>query len=57
MLNEIQEKILSIVAGMKGTGEGAVNIRSDGQKAFPICCYTNFFSINHINNCFKMFSF
>ena len=34
MLNEIQEKILSIVAGMKGTGEGAVNIRSDGQKAF-----------------------
>lgn len=34
MLNEIQEKILQIVADMKGTGEGAVNIRSDGQKAF-----------------------
>ena len=34
MLNEIQEKILSIVADMKGTGEGAVNIRSDGTKAF-----------------------
>ena len=34
MLNEIQEKILEIVADMKGTGEGAVNIRSDGQKAF-----------------------
>ena len=34
MLNEIQEKILSIVADMKGTGEGAVNIRSDGAKAF-----------------------
>lgn len=34
MLNEIQEKILKIVADMKGTGEGAVNIRSDGEKAF-----------------------
>ena len=34
MLNEIQEKILEIVAGLKGTGSGAVNIRSDGQKAF-----------------------
>ena len=34
MLNEIQEKILAIVADMKGTGEGAVNIRSDGAKAF-----------------------
>lgn len=34
MLNEIQEKILRIVADMKGTGEGAVNIRSDGEKAF-----------------------
>ena len=34
MLNELQEKILSIVADMKGTGEGAVNIRSDGRKAF-----------------------
>ena len=34
MLNEIQEKILSIVADMMGTGEGAVNIRSDGKKAF-----------------------
>ena len=34
MLNEIQQKILQIVADMKGTGEGAVNIRSDGEKAF-----------------------
>ena len=34
MLNEVQERILQIVADMKGTGEGAVNIRSDGQKAF-----------------------
>lgn len=34
MLNEIQKNILSIVADMKGTGEGAVNIRSDGEKAF-----------------------
>lgn len=34
MLNEIQEKILQIVADMKGTGEGAVNIRTDGEKAF-----------------------
>ena len=34
MLNELQEKILSIVADMKGTGEGAVNIRSDGQKEY-----------------------
>lgn len=34
MLNEIQEKILQIVADMKGPGEGAVNIRSDGEKAF-----------------------
>ncbi len=34
MLNEIQEKILEIVAGLKGTGNGAVNIRSDGQKTF-----------------------
>ncbi len=34
MLNEVQEHILQIVADMKGTGEGAVNIRSDGQKAF-----------------------
>ena len=33
MLNEVQEHILQIVADMKGTGEGAVNIRSDGQKA------------------------
>ena len=34
MLNDVQEHILQIVADMKGTGEGAVNIRSDGQKAF-----------------------
>ena len=34
MLNEVQEHILQIVADMKGTGEGAVNIRLDGQKAF-----------------------
>ena len=34
MLNEVQEHILQIVADMTGTGEGAVNIRSDGQKAF-----------------------
>ena len=34
MLNEVQEHILQIVADMKGTGEGAMNIRSDGQKAF-----------------------
>ena len=34
MLNEVQQHILQIVADMKGTGEGAVNIRSDGQKAF-----------------------
>ena len=34
MLNEVQEHILQIVADMKDTGEGAVNIRSDGQKAF-----------------------
>lgn len=27
MLNEVQEHILQIVADMKGTGEGAVNIR------------------------------
>ena len=34
MLNDIQKHILEIVADMKGTGEGAVNIRSDGEKAF-----------------------
>lgn len=34
MLNEIQERILEIVADMKGTGEGAVNIRSNGKGAF-----------------------
>lgn len=34
MLNEVQKHILQLVADMKGTGEGAVNIRSDGQKAF-----------------------
>ena len=34
MLNDVQKHILQIVADMKGTGEGAVNIRSDGQKAF-----------------------
>lgn len=34
MLNEVQERILALVADMKGTGEGAVNIRSDGEKTF-----------------------
>ena len=34
MLNEIQKHILEIVADMKDTGEGAVNIRSDGAKLF-----------------------
>ena len=34
MLNDVQKHILEIVADMKGTGEGAVNIRSDGTKAF-----------------------
>ncbi len=34
MLNDIQKKILAIVADMRGTGDGAVNIRSDGQKAY-----------------------
>ncbi len=34
MLNQIQKKILEVVADMKDTGTGAVNIRSDGQKAF-----------------------
>lgn len=34
MLNDIQKHILEIVADMKGTGEGAVNIRTDGAKAF-----------------------
>ncbi len=34
MLNDIQKHILEVVSGLKGTGEGAVNIRSDGQKAF-----------------------
>ena len=34
MLNDIQKHILEIVADMKGTGEGAVNIRTDGRKSF-----------------------
>lgn len=34
MLNDIQKHILEIVADMKDTGSGAVNIRADGQKAF-----------------------
>ena len=35
MLNDIQKHILEVVAGMKdGQAEGAVNIRSDGKKAF-----------------------
>ncbi len=34
MLNDIQKRILAIVADMRGTGDGAVNIRSDGQKAY-----------------------
>ena len=34
MLNDVQKHILEIVADMKDTGEGAVNIRSDGTKAF-----------------------
>ena len=34
MLNDIQKHILEIVADMKGTGEGAVNIRTDGEKSF-----------------------
>lgn len=34
MLNDIQKHILEIVADMKDTGNGAVNIRSDGKKAF-----------------------
>ena len=34
MLNDIQKHILEMVADLKGTGEGAINIRSDGKKAF-----------------------
>ncbi len=34
MLNDVQKHILEIVADMKDTGSGAVNIRADGQKAF-----------------------
>ncbi len=34
MLNDIQKHILEMVADLKGTGEGAINIRSDGQRAF-----------------------
>ena len=34
MLNDIQKHIIELVSELKGTGEGAVNIRSDGQKAF-----------------------
>ena len=34
MLNEIQKKILQTVADMAAIPTGAVNIRSDGQKAY-----------------------
>ncbi len=34
MLNDIQKHIIELVSELKGTGEGAVNIRSDGKKAF-----------------------
>ena len=34
MLNDIQKKILQEVADMTGIPDGAVNIRSDGQKAY-----------------------
>ncbi len=34
MLNDIQKHILEMVADLKGTGEGAINIRSDGKKTF-----------------------
>ena len=34
MLNYVQKHILEIVADMKGIPDGAVNIRSDGKKAF-----------------------
>ena len=34
MLNDVQKHILEIVADMKGIPDGAVNIRSDGKKAF-----------------------
>ena len=34
MLNDIQKHILSVVADMAGIPDGAVNIRSDGKKAF-----------------------
>ena len=34
MLNDVQKHILEIVAGMAGIPDGAVNIRSDGKKAF-----------------------
>ena len=34
MLNDIQKHILEMVADLKGTVEGAINIRSDGKKAF-----------------------
>ena len=34
MLNDIQKKILQEVADMTGIPDGAVNIRSDGQKEY-----------------------
>ena len=35
MLNDVQKHILDVVAGMAGIPDGAVNIRSDGKKAYP----------------------
>ena len=34
MLNDVQKHILDVVAGMAGIPDGAVNIRSDGKKAY-----------------------
>ena len=34
MLNDIQKHILSVVADMASIPDGAVNIRSDGKKAY-----------------------
>ena len=32
MLNEVQKHILEVIADLKDTGTGAMNIRSDGKK-------------------------
>ena len=32
MLNEVQKHILEVIADLKDTGKGAMNIRSDGKK-------------------------